>query len=77
MGTGSFIVRGTIDLRKLSAKLAVSWDPKIAAATIGGLVTENLERIPMVGDTIIWKGYHIEVLQADERRARLLHIRKK
>ena len=73
---GSFIVRGTIDLRKLSAKLAIAWDPKIAAATIGGLVTETLERIPMTGDTISWKGYQIEVLQADERRTRLLHIRK-
>jgi len=73
---GSFIVSGTIDLRKLSAKLAISWDPKIAAATIGGLVTETLERIPLTGDTIRWKGYQVEVLQADERRARLLHIRK-
>ena len=73
---GSFIVRATIDLRKLSAKLAIAWDPKIAAATIGGLVTETLERIPMTGDTISWKGYQIEVLRADERRAKLLHIRK-
>ena len=73
---GSFIVRATIDLRKLSAKLAIAWDPKIAASTIGGLVTENLERIPREGDAISWRGYQIEVLRADERRAKLLHIRK-
>lgn len=73
---GSFIVHARIDLRKLSAKLAVAWDPKIAASTIGGFVTEKLERIPRAGDTISWKGYRIEVLRADKRRAKLLRIRK-
>jgi putative hemolysin len=76
LADGSFVVRARVDLRKLSAKLAVSWDPKIAASTIGGFVTEKLERIPRAGDTISWKGYQIEVLRADKRRAKLLRIRK-
>ena len=77
LADGSFIVRARIDLRKLSAKLAVSWDPKVAASTIGGFVTEKLERIPRAGDIISWKGYQIEVLRADKHRAKLLRIRKK
>ena len=77
LADGSFIVRAGIDLRKLSAKLDVAWDPKIAASTIGGFVTEKLERIPRAGDMIDWKGYQIEVLRADRRRAKLLRIRKK
>lgn len=77
LADGSFIVRAGIDLRKLSAKLDVAWDPKIAASTIGGFVTEKLERIPRAGDMIDWKGYRIEVLRADKRRAKLLRIRKK
>ncbi|MDH3337627.1 MAG: hemolysin family protein [Gammaproteobacteria bacterium] len=76
LADGSFIVRATIDLRKLSAKLAVAWDPKVATSTIGGFVTEKLERIPRAGDAISWKGYQIEVLRADKRRAKLLRIRK-
>jgi len=76
LADGSFIVRARIDLRKLSAKLAVAWDPKITASTIGGFVTEKLERIPRAGDAISWKGYQIEVLRADKRRAKLLRIRK-
>ena len=76
LADGSFIVRARIDLRKLSAKLAVSWDPKVAASTIGGFVTEKLERIPRAGDIISWKGYQIEVLRADKHRAKLLRIRK-
>ncbi len=72
----SLIVRARVDLRKLSAKLHVAWDPDIEASTIGGFVTEELERIPVAGDAISWKGYRIEVVRADQRRAKLLRIRK-
>ena len=75
-GKGDLIVRGHVDLRKLSAKLDVAWDPETEPATIGGLVTETLERIPVAGDSISWSGYRIEILRADERRAKLLRIRK-
>ena len=74
LADGSLIVRAGIDLRKLSGKLDVTWDPEIAPSTIGGFVTEELERIPVAGDTILWKGYRIEVLRADKRRAKLLRI---
>jgi putative hemolysin len=73
---GSLVVRATVDLRKLSAKLALAWDPEIEASTIGGFVTDVLERIPKVGDTVSWRGYRIEVLRADKRRAKLLRISK-
>ena len=39
-------------------------------------MTEELERIPEAGDSIGWKGYRVEVLRADERRAKLLRIIK-
>ncbi len=71
---GALIVRGRVDLRKLSAKLKISWDPEIDVSTIGGLVAEELDRIPTAGDSIDWQGYHIEVLRADKRRAKLLRI---
>ena len=73
---GSLIVRARVDLRKLSAKLDTPWDPAIEPSTIGGLVTEELERIPAAGDAIDWKGYRVEVLRADGRRAKLLRISK-
>ena len=76
LADGSLIVRARIDLRKLSATLGVAWDPEIEASTIGGLVTEELERIPQAGDAIVWKGHRIEVLRADTRRAKLLRVRK-
>jgi len=76
LADGSLVVRARVDLRKLSAALDVAWDPEIEASTIGGLVTEELERIPQVGDAITWRGYRIEVVRADKRRAKLLRVRK-
>ena len=74
LADGSLVVRSKVDLRKLSAALKVAWDPEIEAATIGGLVTDELERIPEAGDIVIWNGFRIEVLRADERRATLLRV---
>ncbi|NNF16355.1 MAG: HlyC/CorC family transporter [Gammaproteobacteria bacterium] len=73
---GSLLVRATVDLRRLSVKLAVPWEPGVIANTVGGLITEQLERIPTVGDAISWRGYRLEVLRADSRRVRHVIIRK-
>jgi CBS domain containing-hemolysin-like protein len=74
LADGDMIVRARVDLRKLCAKLGVPWDPDIEASTAGGLISEMLERIPEVGDTVDWRGYRIEVLRADRQRAKLLRI---
>ena len=73
---GTLIVRGNVDMRKLCARLGITWDPELEVSTISGLVTETLERIPVAGDAIDWNGYRIEVLRADRRRAKLLSIRE-
>lgn len=72
---GSLIVHARVDLRKLCSRLEVGWDPEIQTTTIGGLVTEILERIPVAGDEVEWKKYRIEVLRADRTHARLLRVR--
>ncbi len=72
LADGSLIVRARVDLRKLSAKLDIAWDPDIEASTIGGFVTEHLERIPVAGDAIDWNDSRVEVLRADTTRATLL-----
>ena len=73
---GTLVVRGNVDMRKLCARLGVAWDPELEVSTISGLVTEILERIPVAGDTVDWKGFRVKVLKADRRRARLLSIRR-
>jgi CBS domain containing-hemolysin-like protein len=71
----TLLVRASVDLRKLCAKLDVAWEPDVDTSTIGGLVTEMLDRIPVAGDKVLWNGYEIEVLRADKRRPKLLRIR--
>ena len=73
---GTLIVRARIDLRRVCEKLGITWEPETEFATIGGLVTETLERIPVAGDSVEWNGYRIEVLRADRHRARLMSISK-
>ena len=73
---GSLFVKATVDLRKLSAKLGIHWEPDEDVATVGGLLTEELERIPVVGDSITWNDYQITVLRADRQRAKLLSVKK-
>jgi CBS domain containing-hemolysin-like protein len=73
---GVLLVRGTVDLRQLSSRLGISWEPEAEVSSVGGLVSETLERIPAVGDSISWNGYRIEVYRADRRRARWLSVRQ-
>ncbi len=73
---GTFLVRGRVDLRKLSERLGTAWEPTTDVSTIGGLITETLERIPAPGDSIEWKDHRVEVLRADRRRVRLLRVSK-
>ncbi len=73
---GTLFIHAAVDLRKLSAKLGIPWDPESDVSTIGGLVSEELERIPAVGDSITWRGYEITVLRADRQHATLLRVSK-
>ncbi len=73
---GSMYVKATVDLRKLSAALGLSFEPESEITTVGGLVTERLEQIPSVGDSVEWNGYWITVIRADRQRATMVSVRK-
>ena len=73
---GSLQVNGTVDLRKLATALGIAWEPEGEISTVGGLVTETLERIPSVGDSIQWRGFRITVLRADRQRAKLISVKR-
>ena len=73
---GTLQVQASVDLRKLSTALGITWEPESDVSTVGGLVTETLERIPTVGDSISWHEYKITVIRADRKRAKLLIVEK-
>ena len=71
---GSLQVRGGTDLRRVCFALGLEWSPELEVATMAGLVSERLGRIPVPGDVLEWRGYRLEVVVADERRARQVRI---
>ena len=73
---GSMFIKANVDLRKLSTALGLTWQPQDDVTTIGGLITERLESIPKVGDSIEWNGYKLTVLRADRQRVTMLSLRE-
>lgn len=73
---GSLHARATVELRKICASLDLPWQPEDEVATIGGLVTELLGRLPVRGDSVRWNDCRLEVLAAGPRRPELVSIRR-
>ena len=73
---GSIFVKANVDLRKLCTALGLTWQPEHDVTTVGGLITERLESIPVVGDSIEWNGYRLTVLRADRQRITTVSVRK-
>jgi len=74
---GSSHVLGTIELRKLCQQLELKLPPDTEVSRLGGLVTEQLGRIPVQGDTLEWNDCRLEVLSANQWSAELVSIKKK
>jgi putative hemolysin len=73
---GSLHVRGTVELLKICKKLDIPWEPQDEVSTVGGLVTEQLRRWPVRGDSVQWNGCRLEVLQAGDRRPEMISVRR-
>ncbi len=73
---GSLHARATLDLRTVCIRLGVEWSPQEDVASLGGLITELLGRLPVKGDSVTWRGYRLEVLSASARRPELIAIRR-
>ena len=74
---GSLHALGTIELRKLCQQLGIDLPPDTEVSRLGGLVSELLGRIPVVGDALEWNDCRLEVLSASRWSAELVSIRKK
>jgi len=61
-------VDGMTSLRYLSRQLEAHYEPQADdAVTVAGLLQEQLERLPDVGDECSWCGLHIEVIEVTHR----------
>jgi CBS domain containing-hemolysin-like protein len=73
---GSVRAFGTAELHRVCRMLGVAMPVGAEIATIGGLVSESLGRIPKQGDTVKWRGCRLTVLSAGGRGADLVSIEK-
>jgi len=73
---GSLHARATAELHSICAKLDLPWLSAGDVSTVGGLVTELLGRFSVVDDEVTWNGCHIAVLEAGDRGAELVAIRR-
>jgi Mg2+/Co2+ transporter CorB len=65
---GRYHVDGLTTLRHLSQRLGFEYEPTIdGLLTIAGMLHEQLERIPQVGDECEWAGYRFKVIETTER----------
>ena len=72
---GSLVVVASIEMRKVGEHLGFEWQSDTDVTSPGGLITEQLGRIPVSGDRIHWEGYRFEVLSATEKRAERIRIK--
>jgi CBS domain containing-hemolysin-like protein len=74
---GSIHVLASLDLRRLCEHLEIEWFPELDAASVGGFIAERLGHVPVVGDSVEWRGFELKVLAADPMRVSRVAIRRK
>ena len=67
---------GSAELHRVCRLLDLEMPDNAEIATVGGLLSESLGRIPQTGDTFDWQGCRFTVLSAGERGADLVSIKK-
>jgi CBS domain containing-hemolysin-like protein len=73
---GSLSCRGWAEIRKVCELLDIDEDDDLDVVTVGGLLAEDLGRVPRVGDSVVWHGYRFEVVLASPRRAERVDIQQ-
>ena len=72
--TGTIRAFGTAELHRVCRMLKIDMPDDVEVATVGGLLSESLGRIPGPGDSLDWLGCRLTVLSASERGAELVSI---
>jgi len=65
---GRYHVDGITTLRHLCRRLGIEFEPeKDGLVTLAGMLLDELERLPMVGDECRWRGYTIRVIDVSKQ----------
>lgn len=72
---GAWLVDATTALEDIQKQLGITLDAE-ESATLGGFLTERLQRLPSTGEELLYKGYRLLVQQATPRRVSQVLISK-
>ena len=68
VGGDRYEVQALTTLRHLSKRLQLEYEPDPEQQiTVSGLLQDQLERVPVVGDECLWQGFRIRVIEASGR----------
>lgn len=71
-----FVIEGSMTLNDLAGYVPELFLESGEVTTVGGYLTQQLERFPEVGETMEILGYEAKVTSTDGRRVGLVHFRK-
>ena len=71
---GTIRAFGTAELHRVCRRLGIDMPSDAEVATVGGLISEGLGRIPERGDELDWRGFRFTVLSASGRGVDLVSI---
>lgn len=71
-----FVVEGSVTLNDLEGYVPELYLESGEVTTVGGYITQQLERFPEVGETLAILGYEAKVTSTDGRRVGQIHFRK-
>ncbi len=71
-----FVVEGAMTLNDLEGHVKELYLESGEVTTVGGYITQQLERFPEVGETLNILGYEAKVTSTDGRRVGQIHFRK-
>ncbi|MCG2815394.1 MAG: hemolysin family protein [Candidatus Aminicenantes bacterium] len=74
-GPGDYLVEGDAAVEELDDLLGTDLEED-DYITVGGLITHTLGRLPEKGETFQVKGLSIEVIEVDQKKIRMLRVRK-
>jgi magnesium and cobalt transporter len=74
---GAVLVAGRVNLERLEQALELQLGNGERVATVGGLVASVFGRIPRPGESTDYKGYTLEVVDAEHKRVNRVRFRRK
>jgi putative hemolysin len=73
---GSVLVAGRVNLDRLEEALETTLEDGSEIGTVGGLVTSAFGHIPRAGETLDYRGFRLDVVDAERKRVNRVRFRR-